>query len=170
MSRDRGDVNTGSEIMLVLAVLGAAAAVHLVARPRPARFMLLRIPGPQRHRARARRVLTLNAAVAVTAVVAILAAPDPTGRTQLVAGLVGLLVCTAAGSAGPGYIGAGLAVVIGGPGVVAALAVQLPPLLRIADELAALGPGQRALTHGGSRRLVMVARGARREASVADRP
>lgn len=47
-------------------------------------------------------------------------------------------ISAAAGARGPGYLGAGIGVAIGGLGAVAALATQLPRLTRLADQLTAM--------------------------------
>ena len=283
-------MNTGTQIIFLLAVAGAAAAAHVVARPRAGRFMLVRIPDAERHRAATRRVLILNALIAVAAAAVILGAPDSTGTAQLVAGFTAVfgpplwilvelhralrgaraatvpsrfhvwieqpprfasylspplhllnvatmiapalvlhvvwktppwpwlafflplmiyltalvLACAwmqarerwvlppenqeryaalhqekrtrtvrlletgmllwnlagamiwisaAAGSSGPGYLGAGIAVIVGGPGVVALLATQLPRLTRLADELAGLARAEALGTRANGWRL-----------------
>ena len=85
-------MNQGSQILLLLTLAGIAVAVHLVARYRPGRLMLVRVPDAERHRRRSRRTIAVNAALALAAAAAIGFAPDPSGRIQLLAWFTALVV------------------------------------------------------------------------------
>ena len=60
-------MDRGSQIIMLLSVIAVGAAVFVVAKPRPGRFMLARVLDAERHRAAVQRVLVMNAIGCLTA-------------------------------------------------------------------------------------------------------
>ena len=85
-------MQAGPEIMMFVSVLSAALTIHLIARPRPGRFMLVRVPGAERHQPRARRALVLNGLVAAVALLTMAVSNDPTHRVQAAALVAAIVV------------------------------------------------------------------------------
>ncbi|MEM7157033.1 MAG: DUF5808 domain-containing protein [Myxococcota bacterium] len=82
----------GPQLMMFVSVLSAALTIHFIATPRPGRFMLVRVPDADRHRARARRALVFNGMVAVAALLTVFFASDPTWRAHAVALVAAIVV------------------------------------------------------------------------------